>query len=88
MPDMLRESGLVQILLAEEARGVARVALEGRFGMLDADLLQTLVKADRATLKDLMRHFSSESLEQVRVRLGAGHGQEQTWVVARLTRRA
>lgn len=57
MPDLLRESKLVQLLLAEEAREVARIALEGRFGILDAEMLQALVKDDRATLKNLMRHF-------------------------------
>lgn len=75
MPDLLRESGLVQLLLAEEARECARAALEGRFGMLDAELLQALDRTDRTALRDLMRHVSSESLEQVRVRLRAGNVQ-------------
>ncbi len=75
MPDLLRESGLVQLLLTEEAQAFARASLEGRFGMLDAELLQALDRADRMALRDLMRHVSSDSLEQVRVRLRAGTAQ-------------
>jgi hypothetical protein len=68
--DILKQSGLVQPLLAEEDQEMARAALEGRFGQVDREVLQALAAADKATLLELLRHISTDSLEQVRTRLG------------------
>lgn len=71
--DILRESGLVQILLRDErnqqARKMARAALAGRFGSLSEEVLQAISAADEATLTEVVAH-PGESLEQVRQRLG------------------
>jgi hypothetical protein len=80
--DILRQSSLAEEFLAEGiaqgvAQGVAQgerrmaqAALEGRFGTLDADLLAALDTADEATLQTLMAHIATDTLEQVRSRLG------------------
>ncbi|HEU5368500.1 MAG TPA: hypothetical protein VFU69_08555 [Ktedonobacterales bacterium] len=52
------------------AREMAQVALEGRFGKLDENLLAALRTADEPTLKALVAHTTSDTLEQVRARLG------------------
>jgi hypothetical protein len=78
--DLFRDSPLIQSLLkeaAEEAkvegmRELAQAALEGRFQTLSDDMLQTLGTADEATLKGIVAHVSSDTLEQVRERLGLG----------------
>jgi len=66
--DILKQSGLVKPLLAEEDQEMARAALEGRFGQLDEEIIQALAVADKATLLDLLRNV--DSLEQLRTRLG------------------
>jgi Tfp pilus assembly ATPase PilU len=74
--DLFRESPLIQSILQEErlqnTRELVQTALEGRFQTLSADILQALGTADEATLKAIIAHVSSESLEQVRARLGLG----------------
>jgi predicted transposase YdaD len=57
---------------AEGMRQMARVALEGRFAPLTADVLAALQTADEATLRDVVAHVASDSLEQMRARLGLG----------------
>lgn len=52
------------------AREMAQLALESRFGKLDEDILAALKPADEATLKALVAHSSTDTLEQVRARLG------------------
>ena len=52
-------------------RRLAHVALEGRFGPLSADLLAALQTANEATLLDVVAHLSTDTLEQIRARLGA-----------------
>lgn len=54
----------------EAHREDARLALEGRFGTLGDDLIQAINQADESTLRDVLRHAYSESLEQIRARLG------------------
>ncbi len=82
--DLFRDSPLIQSILkeaAEEAaekariqttRELAQAALEGRFQTLSEDILQALGTADEATLKAIVAHVSSDTLEQVRARLGLG----------------
>lgn len=81
--DLFRESPLFQELMKEaldeerlqNSRELAQLALEGRFQTLSADILQALGTADEATLKAIVAHVSSDTLEQVRARLGLGpHG--------------
>jgi hypothetical protein len=56
----------------QTSRELAQAALEGRFHTLSADILQALSAADEATLKAIITHVSSDTLEQVRSRLGLG----------------
>lgn len=74
--DLFRESPLIQSLLKEERlegqRELAQTALEGRFQTLSADILQALGAADEATLKAIVAHVSSDTLEQARARLSLG----------------
>ncbi len=59
-----REEGRV-----EGVRDVARLALEHRFGALDADLLRAIHAADEPTLTAIITH-AEETRDQVRARLG------------------
>ncbi|HEU5366936.1 MAG TPA: hypothetical protein VFU69_00665, partial [Ktedonobacterales bacterium] len=72
--DLFRDSPLNQSILSEErlqtTRELAQAALEGRFQTLSDDILQALGTADEATLKAIVAHVSSDTLEQVRARLG------------------
>lgn len=52
--------------LREAIQGV----LESRFGLLSQEVTQALNRADEATLKRLVTHVASDTLEQVRQRLG------------------
>ena len=54
----------------EGLRDVARLALEHRFGTLDADLLRAISTADEPTLTAIITQ-PEESLEQVQARLAA-----------------
>lgn len=65
----LKEEGRVEGRL-EEARDLARLALEGRFGTLSPDLLTALQAADEATAREVIQSVTRISLEQVRTRLG------------------
>lgn len=72
--DLLRESSIAEMFIEEGelrgARRMAQIALQGRFGALSEDLLTALGHADEATLQDLVAHVVTDSLEQVRTRLG------------------
>lgn len=74
--DLFRESPLFRELMSEErlqnSHELAQVALEGRFQTLSADILQALGTADEATLKAIVAHVSSDTMEQMRARLGLG----------------
>jgi len=56
----------------QNSRELAQSALEGRFHTLSADILQALGTADEATLRAIVAHVSSDTLDQVRSRLGLG----------------
>jgi hypothetical protein len=51
------------------AHEMAQAALEGRFGTLSEDLIAALGSADEATLRAVVMHVSTDSLEQVKSRL-------------------
>ena len=73
LADEWRAQGMAQGMAEGEqrmARGMARAAIEGRFGALSDDLATAVQAADEATLLDLVGHISTETLEQVRARLG------------------
>lgn len=56
-----------------EQRGAQRMAqraLEGRFGEVPQDVLDALVHADEAMLEAIMLHITTDSIQQVRERLG------------------
>jgi len=64
------EAQLRPELEAEGMRKFAQAALEARFGPLEADIQAALNTADEATLKALAAHISTDSLEEMRARLG------------------
>lgn len=76
--DILRQSSLAEEFLtqgiaqgiAQGERRMAQAALEGRFGALDAEMLAALGAADEATLRALMAHIATDTLERARSRLG------------------
>jgi hypothetical protein len=72
--EILQEFPLFRSMMAEaEARGergMLRRVLEGRFGALSEDMQQAINAADTNTLTDLALAAGTESLEQLRARLG------------------
>ena len=51
-------------------RKLVRLALEGRFGSLDADLRRGIDHADEATLEAVSAHLTHDTLQELRTRLG------------------
>lgn len=72
--ELWKHSSTAQELIAEgreeEARELARLALEGRFETLSDDLIQAVNQAGEATLREVIKHAYHDSLEQIRGRLG------------------
>jgi hypothetical protein len=68
--DSLKDSPLYPLLVAEERRSTLRLVLEGRFGTLAGDMLQALQSTDAETLAALAIHAGTDTLEQIRARLG------------------
>ena len=54
----------------EGQRELARLALEGRFGTLEADEQAALAVADSTALQAIVVHLTTDSRDQVRTRLG------------------
>ncbi len=77
--EWLRESSVAEEFIEQgreegrnqEARRMARLVLQGRFTTLDADLVAAIERADAATLEQALLHAATETLEQLRSRLGA-----------------
>jgi hypothetical protein len=61
LEDRWREEGMGQML---------QVVLESRFGPLSNDIVAALRTADEATLRAIGEHIVTDTLEQVRGRLG------------------
>ena len=55
---------------AEGVRQAARTALQGRWGELPAELEAALTTASLATLNEVLAHIATDTLEQLRARLG------------------
>lgn len=84
--EILQEFPLFRSMMAEaEARGEAKgkaeglreaalLALEDRFGPLSAEAQAALGQADEATLKAILAHIATDSLEALRARLGLSGG--------------
>jgi hypothetical protein len=78
MNDLINESSFTEVI--EELRGpkwklagmreMAQGVLESRFVSVPVDVLAALNAADEATLRALIPAISTESLEEVRARLG------------------
>lgn len=72
--DLLNESSVADAFIEEGERRMARrmtqAALEGRFGTLSADVIVAINTADETTLQGIVAHVATETLEQVRRRLG------------------
>lgn len=56
--------------IEEGQRNAALVVLRGRFGELPPDLAQAISAADQATLDQVLRYAGTDTLEQMRARLG------------------
>ncbi len=74
LDQIMLESRWYQIVLGRgEQRGEQRMiqrVLEGRFETLSQDILDALKQADEATLEDVAFHAATDTIEQVRERLG------------------
>lgn len=68
--DILKESSFTEVMRILLAPEYARVALEGRFGTLDEQLLDALRDADEETCKAILAHVTTDTLDDVRARLG------------------
>ena len=55
---------------AEGMRASAQLAVQGRFGPLDETLREAIGRADEAALAAVLIHIATDTLEQVRGRLG------------------
>lgn len=67
------EEGMAQGVAQGVVQGektMAQRALEGRFGIVDADILAALNQADEPTLEAIVLHITTDTIEQVRARLG------------------
>jgi hypothetical protein len=76
LDDLLKDNSVADILRQEGAlsarRQMAQEVLEGRFGPLSEDMLAALRAADEETLRTLAVHLATDTLEQMRARLGLG----------------
>jgi hypothetical protein len=74
--ELLRESSVAEEFIEqgreEGLRDAVRLLLESRFATLDQRVLETLARADRATLEQVLLHAATDTLEQLRSRLGLG----------------
>lgn len=74
LDELLRESSFYDVVYEEgKAEGVLeglRAVLESRFGVLPTDMLAALAALDQPTLMELLRHAASDTLEQLRGRVG------------------
>jgi hypothetical protein len=77
--DLLKDSPLYPILTKEARvegkRESIRDMLEGRFGPVGDDVIQALNKAGEETLKAIAVHAGTDTLEQIRSRLGLSETQ-------------
>lgn len=70
-----REEGREEGEAQGEAKGLRtslRLVIEGRFGTLPDDLTQSLDALEPDALAELLRHAVTDTLEQIRARLGLG----------------
>lgn len=72
--DLLNESSVADAFIEEGERRMARrmalAALGGRFGPLSEEVIAAIGTADEATLQEIVAQVATETLEQVRTRLG------------------
>jgi predicted transposase YdaD len=74
LQDIIRESTFAQDLIeegkVEGQRQMARLALQGRYGPLADELVAAVNAADDATLRALVEHLTTDTMSDVRARLG------------------
>lgn len=81
--DLLKDSPLYPLLVEDAKieeriktlREVAFLGLQAHFGTLDESITQALNKADEETLKAIAVHAGTDTLEQIRSRLGLNETQ-------------
>lgn len=68
--EIIRESGLAEEFREEGMRDILRSVLEGRHGPLSQDIVAALNAADAERLREIARHAGTDSLDELRARLG------------------
>lgn len=68
--ELLKESSVTEVIRTLVARDWARAAMEEHFGPLDEDVIEALRDADEATCRDIVLHIATDTLDDVRARLG------------------
>ncbi|HLJ82434.1 MAG TPA: hypothetical protein VKT52_13165 [Ktedonobacterales bacterium] len=68
--EILKESSIAEVFREEGMRRTVHIVLEGRFGPLADDLLAAINGADEAALEQVAAHAATDTLEQIRERLG------------------
>jgi hypothetical protein len=72
LDDLLRESSFYELMVERSRAEDLRLVLDGRFGTLPDDMIAAMNHLDGDTLAELLRHAGTDSLEQMRARLGLG----------------
>lgn len=74
LDDLLKESNIGEVmhdLAVERDRAEAQsLVMEGRFGTLPNDMITAMHQRDGDALADLLRHAGTDTLEQMRARMG------------------
>ncbi|HEX8032544.1 MAG TPA: hypothetical protein VF510_01790 [Ktedonobacterales bacterium] len=74
LDDLLKESNIGEVMhdlaVERDRREALRLVLEGRFGTLPDDMIAAMNQRDGDALAELLRHAGTDTLEQMRARLG------------------
>lgn len=68
--DLLKDNSFVQVMMEEGERRMVWKALEGRFGPLSEDVQAAPQSADEAVMLTVITNVGTDTIEQVRARLG------------------
>lgn len=68
--EIVEKSSVYQAWIARAWRDAVTLVLGGRFGELPLDLTQAIAAADREHLQDVLAHAATDTLDELRARLG------------------
>jgi len=68
--EIVEKSSVYQAWMARAWRDAVTLVLGGRFGELPFDLTQAIATADREHLQDVLAHAATDTLDELRARLG------------------